>query len=108
MIHESAWAVVDSLTGDRHVVGVHDAMDEAHMHPAGNERRLFVAHALEESEVRVRMLLQAPGSGDRSHNRPGDLPSACSPRAAKNWKVPTRTWLAATRVKTAPGSARSR
>ena len=30
---------------------------------------------------------------------------ACSPRAAKNWKVPTRMWLAATRVKTAPGSA---
>src|SRR2546427_9276927 len=34
MIHEGAWAVVDGLTGDRHVVGVHHAMDEARMHPA--------------------------------------------------------------------------
>ena len=31
-----------------------------------------------------------------------------SPRAAKNWKVPTRMWLAATRVNTAPGRAVSR
>ena len=29
-------------------------------------------------------------------------------RAAKYWKVPTRMWLAATRVSTAPGSAVSR
>ena len=28
-----------------------------------------------------------------------------SPRAAKNWKVPTRMWLDATRVRTAPGNA---
>ena len=31
-----------------------------------------------------------------------------SPRAAKNWKVPTRIWLDATRVSTAPGSMVSR
>ena len=31
-----------------------------------------------------------------------------SPRAAKNWKVPTRMWLDATRVSTAPGSMVSR
>ena len=31
-----------------------------------------------------------------------------SPRAAKNWKVPTRMWLVATRVSTAPGSTVSR
>src|SRR4029450_10244698 len=58
MIHESAWAVIDSLTGDRHIVGVHHTMDESHMHPAGNERRLFVAHSLEQSEVGVRVALQ--------------------------------------------------
>ena len=58
MIHEGAWAVIDRLTGDGHVVGVHHAMDEAHMHPARNERRLFVAHALEQSEVGVRVALQ--------------------------------------------------
>jgi hypothetical protein len=31
-----------------------------------------------------------------------------SPRAAKNWNVPTRMWLAATRVSTRPGSTVSR
>ena len=31
-----------------------------------------------------------------------------SPRAAKNWNVPTRIWLEATRVSTAPGSGVSR
>src|SRR5580704_17859450 len=34
--------------------------------------------------------------------------ASTSPRAAKNWKVPTRMWLDATRVSTAPGSAVSR
>ena len=34
--------------------------------------------------------------------------ASVSPRAAKNWKVPTRIWLDATRVSTAPGSAVSR
>ena len=33
---------------------------------------------------------------------------SCAPRAAKNWNVPTRTWLAATRVSSAPGSGWSR
>ncbi len=33
---------------------------------------------------------------------------ATSPRAAKYSNVPTRTWLAATRVTTAPGSSVSR
>src|SRR5262250_2830652 len=57
-IHESAWAVVDGLAGNRHIVGVHHAVDEAHMHPTGNERRLFVAHTLEQSQVWVRLPLQ--------------------------------------------------
>jgi hypothetical protein len=60
MIHEGARAVVNSLTGDGHIVGVHHAMDESYMHPAGNERPLFVAHALKQSEVRVRVTLQLP------------------------------------------------
>src|SRR5688572_32392640 len=56
MIHKGAWAVVDRLTGDRHVVGVHHAMNEAHMHPAGNERRLSLAHALKQSQVGIRVV----------------------------------------------------
>ena len=34
--------------------------------------------------------------------------ASVSPRAAKNWNVPTRMWLAATRARTAPGSSVSR
>src|SRR5437879_8357417 len=33
-------------------------MDEVHMHPTGNERRLSVAHALEQTQVGVRMAFQ--------------------------------------------------
>ena len=58
MIHEGAGAVVDSLTGDCHIVGIHYAMNEADMHPAGNERRLFVAHGRKQGEVGVRVVLQ--------------------------------------------------
>jgi hypothetical protein len=29
MIHESAWAVVDGLAGNRHIVGVHHAVGAA-------------------------------------------------------------------------------
>ena len=39
-IHEGAGAVVDGFPRDRHVVGVHDPVDEAHAHPSGNEPRL--------------------------------------------------------------------
>ena len=47
-------------------------------------------------------------SGERWRSPPacGCLP--CRARAAKYWKVPTRRWLAATRVNTAPGKAVSR
>ena len=41
------------LAGDRHVVGVHHAVDEPDEHPLRDERRLRVDDALEEREVRV-------------------------------------------------------
>ena len=45
----------------------------------------------------------------RERVRSASVPSASrSPRAAKNSNVPTRMWLAATRVSTAPGSTSSR
>ena len=39
-IHERARAVVDGLARDRHVVGVHHAVDEADAHPFRDQRRL--------------------------------------------------------------------
>ncbi len=39
-LHEGAGAEVDGLAGDGHVVGVHDAVDEAEGHPVGDERGL--------------------------------------------------------------------
>src|SRR5580692_4893875 len=36
-LHEGAWAVVDGLAGNRHVVSVHYAMDEAEKHPLRDE-----------------------------------------------------------------------
>ena len=39
-LHEGAGAVVDGLSGDGHVVGVHDSVDEAEAEPLGDERGL--------------------------------------------------------------------
>ncbi len=41
-VEKGAGAVVDGFAGDGHVVGIHDAVDEADMHPAGNEGGLPV------------------------------------------------------------------
>ena len=37
VVHEGAGSVVDGLAGEAHVVGVHDAVDEANTHPLGDE-----------------------------------------------------------------------
>ena len=52
-VHERARPVVDGLAGDRHVVGVHHAVDEADQHPLRDQRRLGGDDRLEEREVRV-------------------------------------------------------
>ncbi len=52
-LQERARSVVDGLTGDRRVVGVHHAVDEAHQHPPGHQRRLGGHHRLEQREVRA-------------------------------------------------------
>ena len=51
VLHERTGAVVDALAGDRHVVGVHDAVDESTQHPLRQERRLRVDDRLEEGEI---------------------------------------------------------
>ena len=49
-VEKSARAVVDRLPRHRHVVGVHDAVHEAHQHPAGHERRLPLDDPREERD----------------------------------------------------------
>ncbi|MCY1232386.1 hypothetical protein D9M72_448750 [compost metagenome] len=56
-VHEGTGAEVDRLAGYRHVVGVHHAMDEADMQPAGDQLRLARGHRLEEGEIRPVLVL---------------------------------------------------
>ena len=53
-VHEGAGAVVDGFTRDRHVVGVHDAMNETYQKPLRDEVRLAGYDLFEKSAVRVR------------------------------------------------------
>ncbi len=55
-IHERARPVVDRLARDRHVVGVHHAMDEADRHPPCDQRRLGLGHGVEQRKGRVVVL----------------------------------------------------
>ena len=43
-------AVVDCLPSDRHVVGVHDAVNETYQLPAGDQLRLPLDHGTEQGE----------------------------------------------------------
>ena len=104
-VHERARAVVDRLAGDRHVVGVHHAVDEADQHPLRDQRRLPRATASQQREVAVGRAGQLRVVAARSRSPRARERCRASPRAAKYWNVPTRMWLAATRVSTAPGSS---
>ena len=103
-IHERARAVVDRLAGDRHVVGVHHAMDEADAHPAATSAA-WASMTLPRNARYGCSARPRPGNGGRSCSRQVAATSSWSPEIAAYWKVPTRMWLAATRVRTAPGSA---
>ncbi len=39
-VDERAGSEIDGFSRHRHVVGIHDAMNEAHVHPARDQRRL--------------------------------------------------------------------
>ena len=66
------------------------------------------ATASQQREVAVAGRRPVRGRGGRSRSRRVGARLSRSPRAAKYWNVPTRMWLAATRVSTAPGSTCSR
>ena len=52
-VHEGAGAVVDRFTGQEHVVGVHDAVDEADAEPAGHEIGLRTDNRIEKRKGRI-------------------------------------------------------
>ena len=49
-VHEGAGAIVDGFACDRHVVGVHHAMNEADEHPFGDEVGLARNHKVQKRE----------------------------------------------------------
>jgi anti-anti-sigma factor len=51
--HEGARAVVDRLARHRHVVRVHDPVDESHVHPLRDERRLSRDDVVQQREERL-------------------------------------------------------
>ena len=50
--HERARTIVNGLAGDRHVIGVHHAMDEPDKQPAGDKRGLTIGAAINQFEIR--------------------------------------------------------
>ena len=50
VVHEGAGAVVDGVSGEAHVVGIHDAVDEAEAHPLGDEGGLAGDDVFQEVE----------------------------------------------------------
>src|SRR5829696_2012904 len=58
-IHEGARTVVDRFAREGHVVGVHNAMDEAYEEPACDQVRLAGDHALQQRAVALRDLTKA-------------------------------------------------
>jgi hypothetical protein len=50
-VHERAWAVVDGLAGDGHVVGIHHAVNETNQHPLRDEFGLRANYRIEERAI---------------------------------------------------------
>ena len=49
-LHEGAGAEIDGLTGNRHVVGIHHAMDEADVHPLRDQPGLALGHRAQQTQ----------------------------------------------------------
>ena len=62
LVEKSAGSEVEGFAGDGHVVGVHDAVDEADAHPVCDEQGLAGADGFEECEIAVgALVLSAEG-----------------------------------------------
>ena len=103
-VHERARPVVDRLAGDRHVVGVHHAVDEPHEHPLRDQRGLRLDDAAEQRQRGPLVAGRLRGGGARSRGRPDAAAGRGRRWRGRTGSVPTRRWLLATRVSTAPGS----
>jgi hypothetical protein len=104
-LQEGARPVVDRLAGDRHVVGVHDAVHEADQHPPRDQLGLHRDDRLEQGQVRpFRLRRSRVVPGDRVVGEAAQEVDVAVARAY--WKLPTRRWLLATRASTAPGQHR--
>ena len=51
-IHECAGAIIDGLPGDRHVVGIHHAVDKPDQLPLCHQGRLPLDHRIQQSQIR--------------------------------------------------------
>jgi len=51
-IHEGTGAEIQRLTSERHVVRIHNAVNEAQVHPARHQLRLALHEAAEQFEIR--------------------------------------------------------
>ena len=80
-LHEGAGAVVDRLARDRHVVGVHHAVDEADVHPLRDQRRLARGHRAQQRQVAVRRAGQRRVVARDACSRPAG--AACRARRAR-------------------------
>ncbi len=76
---------VDGLAGDRDVVGVHHAVDEADQRASEQP----APHGARSPSRRGRDSRMRPDSGGRSHGPRAAAARRRRARAAKNWKVPT-------------------
>ena len=106
-VQERARPVVDCLARDRHVVRVHHAVHESDEHPLGGSV-MPARPATASNRARARLSVGRSGwwRGDRVIDQP--VEQGWIPVARAYWKLPTRRWLHATRVSTAPGRAVSR
>ena len=52
-VEEGAGAVIDGLAGDRHVVGVHHAVDEAEIEPARHQFGLPAGDGFDQRQIRI-------------------------------------------------------
>lgn len=78
VVHEGAGAIVDGFARDRHIVGVHNAVDEADAHPFRDERDLPRHHpASNRSSAPDCRTGPPPADAAPARNRPAFAAPAC-------------------------------
>ena len=52
-IQERTRAIVERFAGNRHVIGIHDPVNEPHLHPPRYERGVRLTHCAQQRQGRV-------------------------------------------------------